>query len=53
MPPKRMLSHYKLDDQRNRLLTVSCNAEDMLLPSSNFTFYGKCQTNNMQDQLSF
>ncbi|WRX09617.1 Carotenoid oxygenase - like 2 [Theobroma cacao] len=39
MPPKRLLSHYKLDAQRNRLLTVSCNAEDMLVPRSNFTFY--------------
>ncbi|OMO69554.1 Carotenoid oxygenase [Corchorus capsularis] len=39
MPPKRLLSHYKLDAQRNRLVTVSCNAEDMLLPRSNFTFY--------------
>ncbi|KAL5057766.1 hypothetical protein RYX36_029370 [Vicia faba] len=38
MPPKRLLSHYKLDSSRNRLLTVSCNAEDMLLPRSNFTF---------------
>ncbi|TXG59843.1 hypothetical protein EZV62_014416 [Acer yangbiense] len=40
MPPKRLLSHYKIDPRRNRLLMVSCNAEDMLLPSSNFTFYG-------------
>ncbi|KAG8391562.1 hypothetical protein BUALT_Bualt01G0200500 [Buddleja alternifolia] len=39
MPPKRLLSHYKIDSQRNRLLIVSCNAEDMLLPRSNFTFY--------------
>ncbi|KAK9274060.1 hypothetical protein L1049_018874 [Liquidambar formosana] len=39
MPPKRLLSHYKIDTQRNRLLVVSCNAEDMLLPRSNFTFY--------------
>ncbi|XP_021804712.1 carotenoid cleavage dioxygenase 7, chloroplastic [Prunus avium] len=39
MPPKRLLSHYKLDARRNRLLMVSCNAEDMLLPCSNFTFY--------------
>ncbi|KAK8653453.1 hypothetical protein V6N13_127451 [Hibiscus sabdariffa] len=39
MPPKRLLSHYKLDAQRNRLLAISCNAEDMLLPRSNFTFY--------------
>ncbi|KAF5731628.1 Carotenoid cleavage dioxygenase 7 chloroplastic isoform 1 [Tripterygium wilfordii] len=39
MPAKRMLSHYKVDARRNRLLTVSCNAEDMLLPRSNFTFY--------------
>lgn len=41
MPPKRLLSHYKLDARRNRLLTVSCNAEDMLLPRSNFTFHGE------------
>ncbi|GMI67571.1 carotenoid cleavage dioxygenase 7 [Hibiscus trionum] len=39
MPPKRLLSHYKLDAQSNRLLAISCNAEDMLLPRSNFTFY--------------
>ncbi|CAI9101313.1 OLC1v1038607C1 [Oldenlandia corymbosa var. corymbosa] len=39
MPPKRLLSHYKIDAQRNRLLIMSCNAEDMLLPRSNFTFY--------------
>ncbi|CAE6050383.1 unnamed protein product [Arabidopsis arenosa] len=38
MPPKRFLSHYKVDGRRNRLLTVTCNAEDMLLPRSNFTF---------------
>lgn len=41
MPPKRLLSHYKIDSQRNRLLIMSCNAEDMLLPRSHFTFYGK------------
>ncbi|CAA0820389.1 carotenoid cleavage dioxygenase 7 [Striga hermonthica] len=39
MPPKRVLSHYKIDALRNRLLIMSCNAEDMLLPRSNFTFY--------------
>ncbi|EHA8589153.1 carotenoid cleavage dioxygenase 7, chloroplastic [Cocos nucifera] len=39
MPPKRMLAHYKIDPKRNRLLLLSCNAEDMLLPRSNFTFY--------------
>ncbi|NP_001284427.1 carotenoid cleavage dioxygenase 7, chloroplastic [Cucumis melo] len=39
MPPKRLLSHYKVDAQRNRLLIMSCNAEDMLLPTSHFTFY--------------
>ncbi|PRQ57426.1 putative oxidoreductase [Rosa chinensis] len=39
MPPKRLLSHYKLDTCRNRLLMMSCNAEDMLLPHSHFTFY--------------
>ncbi|XP_019433092.1 PREDICTED: carotenoid cleavage dioxygenase 7, chloroplastic [Lupinus angustifolius] len=38
MPPRRLLSHYKVDSRRNRLLTVSCNAEDMLLPRSNFIF---------------
>ncbi|KAL2336901.1 hypothetical protein Fmac_011347 [Flemingia macrophylla] len=38
MPPRRLLSHYKVDSSKNRLLTVSCNAEDMLLPRSNFTF---------------
>nr|XP_043630874.1 carotenoid cleavage dioxygenase 7, chloroplastic [Erigeron canadensis] len=39
MPPKRLLSHYKMDAVRDRLLMVSCNAEDMLLPRSTFTFY--------------
>nr|GMD05312.1 carotenoid cleavage dioxygenase 7, chloroplastic [Ipomoea batatas] len=39
MPPKRFLSHYKIDARRNRLIIASCNAEDMLLPRSNFTFY--------------
>ncbi|CAA2954239.1 carotenoid cleavage dioxygenase 7, chloroplastic [Olea europaea subsp. europaea] len=39
MPPKRLLSHYKIDARRGRLLIMSCNAEDMLLPRSNFTFY--------------
>ncbi|XP_059446418.1 carotenoid cleavage dioxygenase 7, chloroplastic [Corylus avellana] len=39
MPPKRLLSHYKIDARMNRLLTASCNAEDMLLPRSSFTFY--------------
>jgi 9-cis-beta-carotene 9',10'-cleaving dioxygenase len=40
MPPKRLLAHYKVDPKRNRLLMVACNAEDMLLPRANFTFYG-------------
>ncbi|XP_071691170.1 carotenoid cleavage dioxygenase 7, chloroplastic [Rutidosis leptorrhynchoides] len=39
MPPKRLLSHYKIDASRNRLLMMSCNAEDMLLPRSTFTLY--------------
>ncbi|KAI8545431.1 hypothetical protein RHMOL_Rhmol07G0039000 [Rhododendron molle] len=39
MPPKRFLSHYKIDARRNRLMVLSCNAEDMLLPRSHFTFY--------------
>lgn len=41
MPEKRLLSHYKIDAKRERLLMVSCNAEDMVLPRSNFIFYGK------------
>ncbi|KAF3440062.1 hypothetical protein FNV43_RR18340 [Rhamnella rubrinervis] len=40
MPPTRLLSHYKLDAKKDRLLTVSCSAEDMLLPRSNFIFSG-------------
>lgn len=43
MPPKRLLSHYKIDVERNRLLIMSCNAEDMLLPRSNFTISGISQ----------
>ncbi|PUZ48321.1 hypothetical protein GQ55_7G236400 [Panicum hallii var. hallii] len=39
MPARRLLAHYKIDPERNRLLMVACNAEDMLLPRSNFTFY--------------
>ncbi|CAA7391627.1 unnamed protein product [Spirodela intermedia] len=39
MPEKRLLSHYRVDARRNRLLMLACNAEDMLLPRSNFTFY--------------
>ncbi|KAJ1272148.1 hypothetical protein BS78_06G180800 [Paspalum vaginatum] len=39
MPARRLLAHYKIDPKRNRLLMVACNAEDMLLPRSNFTFY--------------
>jgi 9-cis-beta-carotene 9',10'-cleaving dioxygenase len=38
MPARRLLAHYKIDPERNRLLMVACNAEDMLLPRSNFTF---------------
>ncbi|KAJ0970573.1 hypothetical protein J5N97_018532 [Dioscorea zingiberensis] len=39
MPPKRLLSHYKIDGKRKRLIVLACNTEDMLLPRSNFTFY--------------
>uniref|UniRef100_A0ACD5UTZ5 Uncharacterized protein n=1 Tax=Avena sativa TaxID=4498 RepID=A0ACD5UTZ5_AVESA len=39
MPAKRLLAHYKIDPKQNRLLMVACNAEDMLLPRANFTFY--------------
>ncbi|XP_010692117.1 carotenoid cleavage dioxygenase 7, chloroplastic isoform X2 [Beta vulgaris subsp. vulgaris] len=40
MPPKRLLSHYKVDAQRRRLIVMACNAEDMVLPRSHYTFYG-------------
>ncbi|PRQ57423.1 putative oxidoreductase [Rosa chinensis] len=40
MPVKRLLAHYKFDARRNRLLLMSCNAEDIFLPRTNFTFYG-------------
>ncbi|KAM5554713.1 carotenoid cleavage dioxygenase 7, chloroplastic-like [Rosa sericea] len=39
MPVKRLLAHYKFDARRNRLLLMSCNAEDIFLPRNNFTFY--------------
>ncbi|MQM13634.1 hypothetical protein Taro_046560 [Colocasia esculenta] len=39
MPARRLLSHYRIDARRNRLIMVACNAVDMLLPRSNFTFY--------------
>lgn len=42
-----MLAHYKIDPKRNRLLLLSCNAEDMLLPRSNFTFYGTRTTTSL------
>jgi hypothetical protein len=51
MPPKRLLSHYKIDARMNRLLTASCNAEDMLLPRSSFTFSGKRITTYIMDAL--
>ncbi|KAH6817774.1 carotenoid cleavage dioxygenase 7, partial [Perilla frutescens var. frutescens] len=51
MPPKRLLSHYKIDEKRNRLLIMSCNAEDMLLPRSNFTIYElDCNLKVLQSQ---
>uniref|UniRef100_A0A803KYM8 Carotenoid cleavage dioxygenase 7 n=1 Tax=Chenopodium quinoa TaxID=63459 RepID=A0A803KYM8_CHEQI len=40
MPSKRLLSHYKVDAQRKRLIVMACNAEDMVLPRSHYTFYG-------------
>lgn len=40
MPDKRLLAHYKIDPKRNTLVLLTCNTEDMLLPRSNFTFYG-------------
>ncbi|CAO2834049.1 unnamed protein product [Amaranthus hypochondriacus] len=39
MPPKRLLSHYKIDSKRGRLIIMACNAEDMVLPTSHYTFY--------------
>ncbi|KDP28848.1 hypothetical protein JCGZ_14619 [Jatropha curcas] len=53
MSPKRFLSHYKLDAKRSRLLTMSCNAEDMLLPRSNFTFYEFDQDFNLLQRREF
>ncbi|PRQ57420.1 putative oxidoreductase [Rosa chinensis] len=38
-PAKRLLAHYKLDTHKDRLLMMSCNAEDILLPHNTFTFY--------------
>ncbi|XP_056691556.1 carotenoid cleavage dioxygenase 7, chloroplastic isoform X2 [Spinacia oleracea] len=40
MPSRRLLSHYKIDAQRKRLIVMACNAEDMVLPRSHYTFYG-------------
>lgn len=39
MPLKRLLSHYKVDARRKRLIVMACNAEDMVLPRSHYTFY--------------
>ncbi|CAL5331342.1 unnamed protein product [Camellia sinensis] len=50
MPPKRLLSHYKIDAGRDRLLILSCNAEDMLLPCSHFTFYDLEQRQKEHDE---
>ncbi|KAI3985453.1 hypothetical protein MKX01_033767 [Papaver californicum] len=47
MPPKRLLSHYKIDPGLDRLITVSCNAEDMLIPRSSFTFYAHFWLQNL------
>lgn len=44
MPARRMLSHYKVDAENARLLVLSCNAEDLLLPRSHFTFFGNFST---------
>nr|AIF27228.1 carotenoid cleavage dioxygenase 7 [Crocus sativus] len=53
MPPKRLLSHYKIDPKRNRLLVLSCNAEDMLLPRSNFIFYEFDSEFNLKQKKEF
>ncbi|KMZ70933.1 Carotenoid cleavage dioxygenase 7 [Zostera marina] len=39
MSEKRLLSHYKIDSKRKRLIVLSCNYEDILLPIANFSFY--------------
>lgn len=52
MPAKRLLAHYKIDASRNRLLMLACNAEDLLLPRSTFTFYGTCLKKNNYDNTS-
>jgi hypothetical protein len=41
MPEERMLSHVKYDMKRRRLVAMTCRREDMVLPKSTFTVYGK------------
>ncbi|CAH9097971.1 unnamed protein product [Cuscuta epithymum] len=53
MSPKRFLSHYKIDGIRNRLVIMSCDAEDMLLPRSTFTFYEFDANFKLLDQQEF
>ncbi|XP_051144299.1 carotenoid cleavage dioxygenase 7, chloroplastic-like [Andrographis paniculata] len=53
MPAKRVLAHYKIDVRRNRLLILSTNAEDMLLPKSHFTFYEFDSNFNMVQSRGF
>ncbi|KAL9234360.1 hypothetical protein vseg_009240 [Gypsophila vaccaria] len=53
MPPKRLLSHYKIDPKRRRLIVMSCNAEDMVLPISHCTFYEFDETFKLLHERAF
>ncbi|KAK9742772.1 hypothetical protein RND81_03G196300 [Saponaria officinalis] len=53
MPPKRLLSHYKIDAKRRRLIVMTCNAEDMVLPISHCTFYEFDETFKLLNERAF
>ncbi|GLJ29839.1 hypothetical protein SUGI_0589450, partial [Cryptomeria japonica] len=53
MPAERMLSHYKIDAKRQRLIVMTCHAQDMLLPESNFTVYEFDSSMNLVQQKKF
>ncbi|XP_024545473.1 carotenoid cleavage dioxygenase 7, chloroplastic [Selaginella moellendorffii] len=39
MPKERVLAHFKIDERRQRLVVITSNAEDMVLPKATFTAY--------------
>ncbi|KAG6501773.1 carotenoid cleavage dioxygenase 7, chloroplastic-like isoform X1 [Zingiber officinale] len=53
MPDKRLLAHYKIDPKRKRLVMLTCNTEDMLLPRSNFTFYELDENYEVKEKREF